>query len=139
MGTEGKTGAGETTMTAKRVLSVGQCGADHYGISLTFRQAFGTEVESASTQDEALRLLRQKPFALVLVNRILDANGDSGIGLIRRVKEDEALRTTPVLLVSNYADARAARQSRPAPSRASARRRWASRKPLDRVRPFLAD
>ena len=114
-------------MTTKRVLSVGQCGADHYGISSTFRQAFGAEVESASTQAEALRLLRQEPFALVLVNRILDADGDSGVDLIRQIKADDALRATPVLLVSNYADAHA-RRSRPAPSRALVRRRWAGRK-----------
>ena len=92
-------------MTEKRVLSVGQCGADHYGISLTFRQAFGVEVEAASTQTEALRLLRQTPFDLVLVNRIFDRDGDSGVDLIRSAKADEGLRTTPMLLISNYADA----------------------------------
>jgi two-component system, chemotaxis family, chemotaxis protein CheY len=125
-------------MTAKRVLSVGQCGADHYGISLTFRQAFGAEVESASTQGEALRLLRQEPFGLVLVNRKFDADGDAGVDLIRQIKADDALRTTPVLLVSNYADAqREAVKAGAAPGFGKA----ALGRPemLDRVRPFLAD
>jgi two-component system, chemotaxis family, chemotaxis protein CheY len=125
-------------MTAKRVLSVGQCGADHYGISLTFRQVFGAEVEAASTQGEALRLLRQEPFALVLVNRVFDADGDSGVDLIRRVKADEALRTTPMLLVSNYADAqREAVEAGAEPGFGKA----ALGRPemLDRVRPFLAE
>jgi CheY-like chemotaxis protein len=92
-------------MAANRVLSVGQCAADHYGISLTFRQAFGAEVEQAATQTKALQLLRQERFALVLVNRVFDADGDSGMDLIRQVKADESLRAVPVLLVSNYADA----------------------------------
>jgi two-component system, chemotaxis family, chemotaxis protein CheY len=125
-------------VTAKRVLSVGQCGADHYGITSTFRQAFGAEVEAASTQGEALRLLRQEPFALVLVNRIFDADGDSGVDLIRRVKGDEALRTTPVLLVSNYADAqREAVEAGAEPGFGKAE--LGRPEMLDRVRPFLAE
>jgi len=125
-------------MTAKRVLSVGQCAADHYGISLTLRQAFGAEIEPASTQAEALRLLRQEPFAVVLVNRIFDADGDSGVDLIRRVKADEGLRTTPVLLISNYADAQneaAEAGAEPGFGKAELGRP----EMLDIVRPFLAE
>jgi two-component system, chemotaxis family, chemotaxis protein CheY len=125
-------------MTAKRVLSVGQCGADHYGISLTFRQAFGVEVEAASTQTEALRLMRQAPFDLVLVNRIFDRDGDSGVDMIRLAKADEALQTTPVLLVSNYADAQqeaVEAGGEPGFGKADLGRS----EMLDRVRPFLAE
>jgi CheY-like chemotaxis protein len=91
-------------MTAKRVLSVGQCGADHGAISWAL-QALGAEAAPAATQAEALERLRQEAFDLVLVNRVFDADGDSGLELIRRLKADEALRATPVMLVSNYADA----------------------------------
>jgi CheY-like chemotaxis protein len=125
-------------MTANRVLSVGQCGADHYGISSTLRQAFGAEVEQAATQTEALQLLGQERFALVLVNRVFDADGDSGVDLIRRVKADEALRAVPVLLVSNYADAqREAVEAGAEPGFGKA----ALGRPemLQRVRPFLAE
>jgi two-component system, chemotaxis family, chemotaxis protein CheY len=125
-------------MTTRRVLSVGQCGADHYGISSTFRQAFGAEVEQAATQAEALQLLRQEPFALVLVNRVFDADGDSGVDLIRRVKADEALRAVPVLLVSNYADAQ--REAVEAGAEAGFGKAALGRpEMLDRVRPFLAE
>lgn len=92
-------------MTAKRVLSVGQCGLDQGGISRTFRQAFGAEVAGVATQAQALDLLGKETFALVLVNRVFDADGDSGVDLIRRLKADEARRAMPVMLVSNYADA----------------------------------
>jgi two-component system, chemotaxis family, chemotaxis protein CheY len=125
-------------MTTRRVLSVGQCGADHYGISSTFRQAFGAEVEQAATQAEALQLLRQEPFALVLVNRVFDADGDSGVDLIRRVKADEALRAVPVLLVSNYANAQ--REAVEAGAEAGFGKAELGRSEmLERVRPFLAE
>ena len=125
-------------MTAKRVLSIGQCGADHYGISSVLRQHFGAEVEQASTQTEALQLLRQEPFALVLVNRVFDADGDSGVELIGRIKADKTLRAAPVLLVSNYADAqREAVEAGAEPGFGKA----ALGRPemLDLVRPYLAD
>ena len=91
-------------MTAKRVLSVGQCGADHGGISYALR-ALGAEATPAATEAEALERLLEGAFNLVLVNRVFDADGGSGLDFIRRIKADEALRATPVMLVSNYADA----------------------------------
>jgi two-component system chemotaxis response regulator CheY len=125
-------------MTAKRVLSVGQCGADHGGISWALRQAFGAEVEDAATQAEALELLRNERFALVLVNRVFDADGDSGVDLIRRVKADESLRAVPVLLVSNYAEAQreaVEAGAEPGFGKASLGRP----EMLERVRPFLTE
>ncbi len=92
-------------MTAKRVLSVGQCGADHFRISRTFEQAFGVEVVAVDTTLEALGKLHAEPFDLVLVNRVYDADGSPGLELIRQVKGDEALAKTPVMLVSNHDDA----------------------------------
>src|SRR4051812_28569362 len=92
-------------MAAKRVLSVGQCGADHGSLARTIGRHFDANVVSADTAAEALALLRQQPFDLVLVNRILDADGSSGTSLIRQVKAEETLRPLPVMLVSNYEDA----------------------------------
>ncbi len=94
-------------MASKRVLSVGQCGADHGNISWTLRRAFDAEVIPAHTIPEALRKLREESFALVLVNRILDADGSAGLELIRQVRADESLKGVPVMLVSNYEDAQA--------------------------------
>jgi CheY-like chemotaxis protein len=91
-------------MSRKRVLSVGQCGADHRTILRTI-QPYPVEVVAADTTDEALAKLRAGPFALVLVNRVYDADGSSGLELIRRIKRDEVLRAVPVMLVSNHEDA----------------------------------
>jgi two-component system, chemotaxis family, chemotaxis protein CheY len=92
-------------MTAKRVLSVGQCAADHGHISRVFQHSFAAEVVGVDTTVEALEKLRRETFALVLVNRVFDADGASGLDFIKQVKSDEALTPTPVMLVSNYMDA----------------------------------
>jgi two-component system chemotaxis response regulator CheY len=96
---------------ARRVLSVGQCAADHGSISHTLQAQFGASVESAQHADDALERLRDESFDLVLVNRIFDRDGDSGLDFIRRLKGDEALRRIPVMLVSNYHDAQTQAQA----------------------------
>jgi CheY-like chemotaxis protein len=92
-------------MNAKRVLSAGQCFADHSGIARVLRKAFGAEVVGTDSEREALELLRRESFALVLVNRVFDADGSSGLDLIRAIKTEDALRDLPVMLVSNYEEA----------------------------------
>lgn len=91
--------------TTRRVLSVGQCGFDHGGISRALHKAFGAEVVRADSAQEALQLLRADPFAVVLVNRVFDADGNSGLDLVRAIKSDERLHELPVMLVSNYEEA----------------------------------
>lgn len=103
-------------MSAKRILSLGQCMADHGSISRTFQHHFGAEVVSADTPAEALALLRQEQFDLVLVNRVGDADGSSGLNFIKEMRADESLAAVPVMLVSNYQDAqREAEQAGAAP------------------------
>ncbi len=87
----------------KRVLSVGQCGVDHASISHTLREHFGARVIRADTAGEALRLLETERFDLILVNRVFDADGSSGLELLRTVRDRP--QPAPVMLVSNFADA----------------------------------
>ncbi len=94
-------------MSSRRILSVGQCIADHSRIVHLFHSTFGAEVVAADTAREAVDLLRQQRFDLVLANRVFDLDGDSGIDFIRQMNADEQLRNTPVMLVSNYEDAQA--------------------------------
>lgn len=89
----------------KRVLSIGNCGFDHGNISATIRQSFGAEVIAASTSAEAFAALQDGPYDLVMVNRVFETNGDSGLDLIKRIKTDSQHGQTPVLLISNHADA----------------------------------
>jgi CheY-like chemotaxis protein len=90
-------------MATKRVLSVGQCAMDHGNISRMLTGHFQAEVVPADTAEEALDLVRGGGFDLVLVNRVFDSNGGSGLDLIRRLKAGG--QAPPVMLVSNYEDA----------------------------------
>jgi response regulator RpfG family c-di-GMP phosphodiesterase len=94
-------------MPSTRVLSVGQCSYDQGAITRTLEHAFDVRVKGAVAKDDALEALRSEPFDLVLVNRILDRDGSSGLDLIRAMKADPELAEVPVMLVSNYGDAQA--------------------------------
>ena len=94
-------------MPSTRVLSVGQCSYDQGAITRTLEHAFDVRVKGAVAKDDALEALRSEPFNLVLVNRILDRDGSSGLDLIRAIKADPELAEVPVMLVSNYGDAQA--------------------------------
>ena len=92
-------------MAGKRVLSIGQCGPDHYSISWTLRQHFGAEVVAARNGAEALELLKKGPCDLILINRILDADHSSGLQLLKLLKGLPPHDQTPMMLVSNLPDA----------------------------------
>jgi two-component system chemotaxis response regulator CheY len=92
-------------MANRQVLNVGQCGVDHTSVRWLLQREFAATVVPAATTAEALAQLRRGRFDLVLVNRILDRDGSSGLDLIRQLHEDNALQEIPVMLVSNYADA----------------------------------
>ena len=89
-------------MPMKRVLSVGQCAADHFGLSQAIQRHFDAEVIAAHTASEAKDKLQQETFALVLVNRVFDADGTSGIQFIKGLKVEENWRPVPIMLVSNH-------------------------------------
>lgn len=94
-------------MADKKVLSVGQCNYDHGNISRALKGSFGAEVVRVDTADEALAKMKGEPFALVLVNRVFDSDGGSGLDLIRQAKADEAIAGQPMMLVSNFPEAQA--------------------------------
>lgn len=86
------------------VLSVGQCNPDHSRISAVFEQHFGARVETADSQAEAIRLAEANRYAIILVNRVLDATGSSGLDIIGVLAASESSKS-PLMLVSNYEDA----------------------------------
>ena len=94
-------------MTAKKVLSVGQCGADHGSLTRVLKTQFDAEVVSADTFDEALGELKGGGYDLVLVNRVFDYDRSSGLDFIGILRDDPSLAQVPVMLVSNYDDAQA--------------------------------
>ena len=85
-----------------KIVSLGQCGVDHPAIARFCRDAVGAHVVGTETFAETLAV---EGADLILVNRILDTTGESGLDFIRQFRADPARQATPVLLVSNYADA----------------------------------
>ncbi len=82
------------------VLDVGQCGADHSSIR-RLCEGFGARVERANTGAEALSRITAGDISLVLVNRILDADGSDGVALISELLA-HAPQPLSVMLISNY-------------------------------------
>lgn len=86
-------------MNQKRiVIDLGQCDPDHASIKRVVERC-GVSVVRAHSGDDAKRFLEGGNVALILVNRVLDADGSDGMALI---KEFVTLGKAPVMLVSNY-------------------------------------
>ena len=92
-------------MPRPKILSVGQCGYDGGRIGEGFAARYDAEVIAADTHEDARDELSRGGFDLVLVNRVGDLDGASGLELIRSMKKDSVTAPVPVLLVSNLADA----------------------------------
>ena len=86
----------------RRVLDVGTCGFDHGRIRALLTAAFGAEVQPARTAAETLAALENGSFDLVLVNRVLDADGSDGVALIQSIRSHPQTGATPVMLISNF-------------------------------------
>jgi CheY-like chemotaxis protein len=93
-----------SNMQKTRVLDVGNCDPDHGAIRGLLLANFDVEVERVMFVDEALGALGKSDYALVLVNRLIFADESDGMELIRRMRAD-ANQKTPVMLVSNFAEA----------------------------------
>lgn len=89
-------------MAGKKVLSVGQCDFDHGNISARLKSLFGATLVPVDDAPGALAQLARERFDLVLVNRVFDADGGSGLDLIRELNQSQH---PPRMLVSNFADA----------------------------------
>jgi CheY-like chemotaxis protein len=92
-------------MSTKKVLSLGQCAADHASIGGLLRRHFDADVDAADTFADAEATLGSSHYDLVLVNRVLDRDRKEGLDFIARLKAHPEWRQLPVMLVSNYPDA----------------------------------
>ena len=88
----------------KKVLDVGNCGPDNFALKELVSQQFSATVIQAHNQQEALELLKQQPFDLVTVNRLMDRDGSSGLEIIKAIKADDSISATPVMMVTNFPD-----------------------------------
>jgi CheY-like chemotaxis protein len=91
-------------MTAPVVLSVGQCRPDQAAISHYLTRQFAAHVLTADLPEAALQVLRTEPVDLVLINRLLDADGSEGLKILEQIRNGSEQPGVPVMLVSNYAE-----------------------------------
>ncbi len=87
---------------SKRILDVGNCGYDHSAIARLVQREFNAVAVAADDAHEALREARTGSYALIVVNRVLDADGSEGIEIIEALKSDPATQHLPVMMITNY-------------------------------------
>lgn len=86
------------------ILEVGNCAMDHATIDRFLTRHFDCQVDQAHQATDALTLLREGDYALVLVNRKLDRDHSNGIEVIKQIKADPECADVPVMLITNYAE-----------------------------------
>ena len=72
------------------------------------KENFDVEILRAGSLDEARQLADSRSVDLILVNRLLDADGSEGLEIITSMKTSDASKSVPVMLVSNFQDAQQA-------------------------------
>jgi len=92
---------------SKRIVDVGSCGYDHGMLQRYFSSTFGSSIEQANHWQDLSCLREKGPIDLVLVNRLLDADGSSGLEIVSRIVADGRFAGTITMLVSNHESAQA--------------------------------
>ncbi len=92
-------------LSQAKVLDVGNCNPDHAMIRRMLIESFDIELDRVMFVAEALEKMRTNDYALVLVNRLIFDDGSPGKELITAAKADAALAGTPIMLISNFAEA----------------------------------
>jgi DNA-binding NarL/FixJ family response regulator len=93
-----------------RILDVGQCGIDGPRIRRLLTSELHATVDRADTKTQALAFAAKNPYALVLVNRILNADRSPGLDVIDALKTQHP--DLQIMLVSDQPDAQQQAQSR---------------------------
>ncbi|QDT32477.1 response regulator [Thalassoglobus polymorphus] len=89
----------------KKVLDVGNCNPDHSSLTRLLKQNFEVDVLRAHGMRDTLDLLKSGDVDLVLVNRVMDRDGASGLEIIQKMKSNPELAAVPVMMITNYEDA----------------------------------
>lgn len=88
----------------KKVLDVGNCGPDFSTITNYLTSNFDCTVEQAHGTKDALAKLHADEYALVTINRKLDADYTDGTEVLKAIKADAEISSVPVMLVTNLAE-----------------------------------
>ncbi len=121
----------------KRVLDVGNCGADQAAIRELIESNFAAQVDRADQAADALRSLESAKYALVLVNRRLDCDDSDGMEVIRQIKCRPDFAGVPVMMITNFPEHQEAAQAAGAVE-GFGKRSLDTEETLQRLRAYLA-
>jgi DNA-binding response OmpR family regulator len=90
-------------LMAIKILDIGQCGFDGPRMAALWRDELDATVDSVDSGNEAAQSLKKNTYDIILVNRILAADGSSGLDVIKLLRNTDT--SVPVMLVSDLSDA----------------------------------
>ncbi len=86
----------------KTVLDIGNCNPDHNAIQRMLTSQYDVVVLRAHQLSDALQILSKTKVDLIVINRKLDIDYSDGIELLRHLKQDEAYKFVPAMIITNY-------------------------------------
>ena len=89
-------------LMTKRVLSVGQCVPDTNSLVRFLTSNFNVEIDQSDVEVDTFEKMKKQSYDLVMINRKLDADYSDGIELIQKIKESSEVKSSRLMLVSNY-------------------------------------
>jgi len=87
----------------KKVLIVGHCDLDHPQITSTIEKNFSAKVTREKQLKKTVECLEKQDYDLVIINRIGAFDQESGLELIKKIKQDGRF-SVPLMMVTNYKD-----------------------------------
>jgi hypothetical protein len=88
------------------VLSVGQCSFDDSRLARVLAVEADAHMDRAHSAEDARQKIAATPYDLVLVNRVIDGDGASGVDFIAELRKVDGAPCA--MLISDYPDAQAA-------------------------------
>ena len=85
----------------KNVLLVGHCDLDNPQITSLIESNFAAKVTRVKLLKDTMRFLEKRNYDLAIINRIGAFDQESGIELIKEIK-NEGHYDVPLMLVTNY-------------------------------------
>jgi len=87
----------------KNVLIVGHCDLDHPQIASLIEKNFSAKVRRVKMLKKTIECLEKQDYELVIINRIGAFDQESGLDLIKKIKQDGRFKA-PLMMVTNYKD-----------------------------------
>ena len=88
----------------KTVLDIGNCNPDHDAIAKMLTSNYDVVVLRAHELSDAMQILSHKKVDLIVINRKLDIDYSDGIEILRHLKQDDAFKGIPTMIITNYAE-----------------------------------